>query len=180
MQVRTSTVGCTMEHLETKIIDPKGNVVPIGEQGEICVRGYSVMHGYWEDEANTRQVRVFFLVLCDLISSTFCERVHKSTSYTITVHLYVAIVVQWLDKLFVWQVIGADRFYRTGDLGIMDKNGNLRVVGRLKDLIVRGGSKVFPAEVEQVHYNALRINCILEFFFLVKWEKQSGHLFYSV
>ena len=49
------------------------------------------------------------------------------------------------------QVIGADRFYRTGDLGIMDANGNLRVVGRLKDLIVRGGSKVFPAEVEQVH-----------------------------
>ena len=51
----------------------------------------------------------------------------------------------------MFQVIGEDRFYRTGDLGIMDADGNLRVVGRLKDLIVRGGSKVFPAEVEQVN-----------------------------
>ena len=55
-QVRTSTIGCTLDHLESKIIDPKGQVVPIGEQGEICVRGYSVMHGYWDDEAQTRQV----------------------------------------------------------------------------------------------------------------------------
>ena len=55
-QVRTSTVGCTVDHLESKIIDPNGKVVPIGEQGEICVRGYSVMHGYWDDEKNTREV----------------------------------------------------------------------------------------------------------------------------
>lgn len=57
-----------------------------------------------------------------------------------------------------WQVIGQDRFYHTGDLGVMDANGNLRIVGRLKDLIVRGGSKVFPAEVEQVHYKLQSIN----------------------
>ena len=63
------------------------------------------------------------------------------------------------------QVIGEDRFYRTGDLGTMDADGNLRVVGRLKDLIVRGGSKVFPAEVEQVfHCNALNTGSNLHSF----------------
>ena len=48
------------------------------------------------------------------------------------------------------QAIGEDRFYRTGDLGVMNADGNLRVVGRLKELIIRGGSNIYPAEIEQV------------------------------
>ena len=48
------------------------------------------------------------------------------------------------------QAIGEDRFYRTGDLGVMNSDGNLRIVGRLKELIIRGGSNIYPAEIEQV------------------------------
>ena len=48
------------------------------------------------------------------------------------------------------QAIGSDRFYRSGDVGVMDVQGNLRIVGRLKELINRGGVKIYPPEVEQV------------------------------
>src|SRR6202008_2780799 len=52
---RTTTVGRIQPHLEVKVVDPLGNIVPVGETGELCTRGYSVMNGYWGDEAKTRE-----------------------------------------------------------------------------------------------------------------------------
>ncbi len=52
---RCTTVGRVHPHLEVKIVDPKGNVVPVGERGELCTRGYAVMKGYWDDEKQTRE-----------------------------------------------------------------------------------------------------------------------------
>ncbi len=48
------------------------------------------------------------------------------------------------------QVVGEDRWYYTGDLAVMDNSGRVRIVGRKQDVIVRGGAKVLPAEVELV------------------------------
>jgi fatty-acyl-CoA synthase len=56
LEARVSTVGKVHPHLEAKIIDTAGRVVPRGVMGELCTRGYSVMHGYWGDEAATRGV----------------------------------------------------------------------------------------------------------------------------
>jgi fatty-acyl-CoA synthase len=53
---RVSTVGRIHPHLQVKITDPHGRVVPVGSQGEILTRGYSVMQGYWDDPERTRDV----------------------------------------------------------------------------------------------------------------------------
>ncbi|WP_018335334.1 AMP-binding protein [Actinomycetospora chiangmaiensis] len=54
---RVSTVGRTMPHLESKVIDPEtGLTVPRGTPGELCTRGYSVMLGYWEQPDKTAEV----------------------------------------------------------------------------------------------------------------------------
>ena len=54
---RVSTVGRTMPHLESKIVDPEtGRTVPRGTPGELCTRGYSVMLGYWEQPEKTAEV----------------------------------------------------------------------------------------------------------------------------
>ncbi|WP_433786048.1 AMP-binding protein [Actinomycetospora sp. CA-101289] len=54
---RVSTVGRTMPHLESKIVDPEtGRTVPRGTPGELCTRGYSVMLGYWEQPDKTAEV----------------------------------------------------------------------------------------------------------------------------
>ncbi|VEB42077.1 Long-chain-fatty-acid--CoA ligase [Chromobacterium violaceum] len=53
LEQRVSTVGSAHPHVELKIVDAEGGVVPRGQSGELCVRGYSVMLGYWEDEAMT-------------------------------------------------------------------------------------------------------------------------------
>lgn len=50
----TETVGHLCDHIEAKIIDENGSIVPIGKPGELCVRGYSTMLGYWEDEEKTK------------------------------------------------------------------------------------------------------------------------------
>jgi fatty-acyl-CoA synthase len=52
---RVSTVGLVQPHLEIKIVDPDGRIVPVGERARFCTRGYSVMHGYWDDEEKTRE-----------------------------------------------------------------------------------------------------------------------------
>ncbi|KAJ3729716.1 hypothetical protein C8R42DRAFT_174023 [Lentinula raphanica] len=105
---RVETVGKVMPHVKAKIIDPKGDVVPVGVPGEVCVAGYLVQKGYWNDEEHTRQV------------------MHKDPG----------------DDDTVWM--------HTGDEGILDEEGYLRIVGRMKDIIIRGGENLFPVQIENV------------------------------
>ncbi|WP_462383606.1 AMP-binding protein [Pseudomonas sp. Marseille-QA0892] len=104
LELRVATVGRTQPHLEHKIIDETGRIVPRGTIGELCTRGYSVMLGYWNDvEATARD----------------------------------------LD--------GA-RWMHTGDLAEMDEAGYVRIVGRSKDMIIRGGENIYPREIEEFLY----------------------------
>ncbi len=99
---RVGTVGRVHPHVEIKIVDPAtGHVVARGERGEVCTRGYSVMLGYWGDDAATRIA------------------------------------------------IDAAGWMHTGDLGVMDDEGYVNITGRIKDMIVRGGEKIYPREVEE-------------------------------
>ncbi len=97
---RTQTVGRPIPHIEVKIVDADDRVVPIGEQGEICTRGYSVMKGYWDDPEKTAET----------------------------------IVDGWLHS---------------GDLGTMNEHGYVRITGRIKDMIIRGGENIYPREIEE-------------------------------
>ena len=78
--------------------------VPRGETGELCTWGYSVMLGYWEDEARTAEA------------------------------------------------IDAEGFMHTGDLATMDEEGYGAIVGRIKDMVIRGGENVYPREIEDYLY----------------------------
>jgi fatty-acyl-CoA synthase len=99
---RVGTVGRVHPHVEVKIVDPSsGQVVPRGRPGELCTRGYSVMLGYWENEAATRGS------------------------------------------------IDAAGWMHTGDLATMDAGGYVNIVGRIKDMIIRGGENVYPREIEE-------------------------------
>jgi fatty-acyl-CoA synthase len=100
LENRTQTVGRPIPYIEVKIVDPQNRVVPIGVQGEICTRGYSVMKGYWDDEEKTAET----------------------------------IVDGWLHS---------------GDLGTMNENGYVRITGRIKDMIIRGGENIYPREIEE-------------------------------
>jgi fatty-acyl-CoA synthase len=97
---RTTTVGRIQPHLEVRIVDALGNTVPIGETGELCTKGYSVMLGYWGDEAKTSE----------------------------------SIVDGWMH---------------TGDLATIDSDGYCNIVGRLKDMVIRGGENIYPREIEE-------------------------------
>jgi fatty-acyl-CoA synthase len=102
---RVSTVGLVQPHLEVKIIDPEtGETVPRGATGELCTKGYSVMLGYWGDDARTREA------------------------------------------------IDAEGFMHTGDLATMDDEGYVNIVGRSKDMVIRGGENVYPREIEEFLY----------------------------
>ncbi|MFW6327186.1 MAG: AMP-binding protein [Bacteroidota bacterium] len=97
-----TTVGRVHPHVEIKIIDPEtGEVLPRGERGEICTRGYSVMKGYWENELVTRQV------------------------------------------------IDEEGWMHTGDIAEMDEEGFVKITGRIKDMILRGGENISPFEIEE-------------------------------
>jgi fatty-acyl-CoA synthase len=99
---RVTTVGRAHPHVEIKIVEPAtGQVVPRGTSGELCTRGYSVMLGYWNDDAATRAA------------------------------------------------IDAAGWMHTGDLATMDDGGYVNIVGRIKDMIVRGGEKIYPRELEE-------------------------------
>ncbi|MDM0123386.1 AMP-binding protein [Variovorax arabinosiphilus] len=102
---RVATVGKVQPHLEVKIVDPEtGATVPRGQSGELCTRGYSVMHGYWDDEPKTREA------------------------------------------------IDAEHWMHTGDLATMDDEGYVNIVGRIKDLVIRGGENIYPREIEEFLY----------------------------
>jgi fatty-acyl-CoA synthase len=102
---RVATVGQVQPHLEVKIIDTESSeVVAPGERGELCTRGYSVMHGYWDDPAKTTEA------------------------------------------------IDAEGWMHTGDLATMDAEGYVNIVGRIKDLVIRGGENIYPREIEEFLY----------------------------
>ena len=111
---RTTTVGQIQPHLEVKLVDPLGEIVPVGEQGELCTRGYSVMKGYWGDEARTREV----------------------------------IVDGWMH---------------TGDLATLDAEGYCNIVGRLKDMLIRGGENIYPREIEEFLFRHPKIQSVQVF-----------------
>jgi fatty-acyl-CoA synthase len=105
LERRVGTVGRVGPHVEVQVVDPAtGRTQPIGEPGELCTRGYSVMLGYWRDEERTREA------------------------------------------------IDAAGWMHTGDLATMDADGYLNIVGRIKDLVIRGGENVYPREVEEFLY----------------------------
>ncbi|KAF9482709.1 acetyl-CoA synthetase-like protein [Pholiota conissans] len=101
---RVETVGKVQPHVKAKIIDADGRIVDVGKPGEICIAGYLLQKGYWEDE----------------------EQTHKAMKTD--------------EDGILWM--------HTGDEGIMDEEGYLRVVGRIKDLIIRGGENLFPVQIE--------------------------------
>ncbi|MBM4440580.1 MAG: AMP-binding protein [Candidatus Rokubacteria bacterium] len=103
---QVGTVGQVHPHVQIKIVDPAtGQVVPVGVQGELCTRGYSVMLGYWDNAEATQGA------------------------------------------------IDAARWMHTGDLATMDDEGYINIVGRIKDMIIRGGENVYPREIEEFLYS---------------------------
>jgi len=100
-ECRIGSVGRIQPHIEAKIVDDSGQTVARNGVGEILVRGYNTMLGYWEDAAATKATK------------------------------------------------DADGWLRTGDLGAIDHAGYLRIVGRLKDMVIRGGENLYPKEIEE-------------------------------
>lgn len=92
-------VGSLLPHLEARIVDPEGRTVPLGERGELCVRGPSLMQGYWREPERSAE----------------------------------ALRGGWMHS---------------GDLATLDEQGRCRIVGRVRDLVLRGEHSVFPQEVE--------------------------------
>jgi fatty-acyl-CoA synthase len=109
LEKRVSTVGRIHPHVEVKAIAADGATVAVGEPGELCTRGYSVMKGYWDDADKTREA------------------------------------------------IDADGWMHTGDLATIDAEGYCNIVGRVKDMVIRGGENVYPREVEEFLYRHPKI-----------------------
>ncbi|MAA74273.1 MAG: AMP-binding protein [Salinisphaeraceae bacterium] len=104
LEMRVSTVGRVGPHLEIKIVDEAGRVVPRNTPGEYCTRGYSVMLGYWDDTEKTDEA------------------------------------------------IDAARWMHTGDIAQMNEEGFVRITGRIKDMVIRGGENLYPREIEEYLY----------------------------
>jgi fatty-acyl-CoA synthase len=112
---RVSTVGRIQPHIEVKIVDAAGHVVPTGTAGELCTRGYCVMRGYWED----------------------AERTAES--------------------------IDASGWMHSGDLATIDAEGYCNIVGRVKDMLIRGGENIFPREIEEYLYRHPKVQGVQVF-----------------
>ena len=104
IELRVGTVGRPLPNTEIKIVDESGRIVPRGEPGELCTRGYNVMRGYWGDPERTARD------------------------------------------------IDDARWIRTGDVATMDANNYVRIVGRSKDMLIRGGENIYPREIEEFLY----------------------------
>ena len=115
VQRRVSTVGRVHPHVEVKIVDTEGRIVPAGTPGEFCTRGYSVMLGYWDDAERTAQA------------------------------------------------IDPTGWMHTGDLATMDADGYCNIVGRIKDMVIRGGENVYPREIEEFLYRHPKIQDVQVF-----------------
>jgi long-chain acyl-CoA synthetase len=98
----TGSIGVPMSSTEIVLRDDSGRDVPLGEPGEICIRGPQVTKGYWQRPDETAKA------------------------------------------------IGPDGFFHTGDIGVMDEKGFIRIVDRKKDMILVSGFNVYPNEIEQV------------------------------
>lgn len=100
LERRVTTVGRVQPHLAVKLVDVEGNIVPVGQTGELCTKGYSVMQGYWGDPVRSAEVV-------------------------------------------------KDGWMHTGDLATLDAEGYCNIVGRVKDMVIRGGENIYPREVEE-------------------------------
>ena len=98
----TGTIGMPLPNVEIRILDDDGNEVPLGQPGEIAIRGPQVMAGYWQRPDETEKVMT------------------------------------------------PDGFFKSGDVGVMDERGYIKVVDRKKDMILVSGFNVYPNEVESV------------------------------
>ena len=87
---------------ETKIVDPEGAELPIGEPGQILLRGDGMMQGYYKDPAGTAAA------------------------------------------------LDSNGWFRTGDLAYRDQNGYFFVVGRSKELIIKGGMNIAPKQIDEI------------------------------
>ncbi|KAL4715522.1 hypothetical protein ACJJTC_009148 [Scirpophaga incertulas] len=96
------TVGYIQDHLEVKVIDAQGSVVPYGTRGELLSRGYNTMISYWNDPVKTKEV------------------------------------------------LTEDGWLKTGDEFKISKDGYGRIVGRIKDIIIKGGENIAPKEIEDL------------------------------
>ncbi|HEY1391889.1 MAG TPA: AMP-binding protein [Methylibium sp.] len=114
LERRVSTVGRIQPRLDAKVVDVDGRVLPVGQTGELCVRGYSVMQGYWGDEARTREVV-------------------------------------------------RDGWMHTGDLATIDPEGYCNIVGRAKDMLIRGGENVYPREIEEFLFRHPKVQSVQVF-----------------
>ncbi|MDR6290982.1 fatty-acyl-CoA synthase [Inquilinus ginsengisoli] len=115
LERRVSTVGRIHPHLEVKIVDADGRIVPRGQRGELCTRGYTVMRGYWDQPDKTAEV------------------------------------------------VDAAGWMHSGDLAVIDSDGFCNIVGRIKDMVIRGGENIYPREVEEYLYRHPKIQDVQVF-----------------
>jgi len=115
LERRVSTVGRIHPHLEVKIVDQAGRLVPRGTPGELLTRGYSVMRGYWDDPEQTAAA------------------------------------------------IDPAGWMHTGDLATIDDEGYCNIVGRIKDMVIRGGENIYPREIEEFLFRHPKIAAVQVF-----------------
>lgn len=96
------TCGRALPGTEVRCADPAGRPVPVGEPGEVLLRGYHVMQGYFQDPVATAEA------------------------------------------------LDAEGWLHTGDVGVLDGRGYLRITDRLKDMFIVGGFNCYPAEIERM------------------------------
>jgi fatty-acyl-CoA synthase len=99
-ELKSTTVGIPLPHVEVKIVDSTGEPAGLGEPGELLIRGYQVMKGYYNMADKTAEA------------------------------------------------IDSGGWLHSGDLATMKADGHVNIVGRLKDMVIRGGENLYPAEIE--------------------------------